>query len=534
LNGLHHGQSRPSTTKTPSVDIDPLVDVNSLKNTLDAYRAANRTSDLLLEYDAEGIHIPTTEVKENKFKHTPANNHPKLGSRSLRGHLSAGSTGKGTVADTTTQWALDKDTKVPIVFRLPWTRKLSGSSWLSAEEQLSNEIGAFEAYVSPTREEQHAAGFAFGDLRRVIKHTHRHFDVDIIGSRCTGTADPLSDIDVNVSLPITPSSMGARTQPDNILRVISKTIQWWRSNHQNQECPIELVYHVHKAVVPILLCRHRKTGLPIQIQATPRTFDSTEYVRSFMKEFPTLKGLFKVMRQALHMRDLHSGRHGGLTSYPLLNMIVASLKLYEGKSAPSNSGAHLLHFLDLYCDIDFAKMGISTRPLGMFSRNQDCPTEVEKAALLSGLYTTELQGQQHMIARNKKSTSLMVFQDPANPMNNLGSSAWRIRDVQETLIRLRHQLKVAMEAWDNTQTQASDDTSNTERSVTPARGQSVLGALLEGNYRLYEYDRSDVKKAVQDLNHLSMSKTGAEVFDGEPDLDIQLSSGNGGRNTNYR
>lgn len=528
LSDLYHGQSRPSTTKTPSLHIDPLVDVNSLANTVDAYRAANRAPDLLQQYDSEGRSIPTTKVKKKKPKQDRAKTSTKAGSRSLRNHLTPASTGKGSVANTTTQWALGKDDNIPIAYRLPWTRNyrkpFSGSPWLSAEEQLSKEIEAFEAYVSPTQEEQHAAELAFSDLRRVIKHTDKHIDVDIIGSRSTGTADPLSDIDVNVSLPITPSSMKAQIQPDRILRAIRSSIHTWRSNHRNQECPIESVYHVNKAVVPILLCRHRQTGLPIQIQSTPRTFDSTEYVRSFIKEFPTLRSLFKVMRQVLHMRDLHNGQHGGLTSYPLLNMIVASLKLSEGKSTPSNSGAHLLHFLDLYCEVDFATMGISTRPLGFFSKDKDFPTEVEKAAAASGLYTTEIQGQQHLITRAKTATSIMVFQDPANPTNNLGRSAWRIRDVQETLIRLRHQLKLAMEAWDRTQAQASGETLNIQGSATPARGQSVLGALLEGNYRLYEYDRSDIKKAVQDLNHLATSKIRAETLDLEGELDVPLSS----------
>ncbi|KEF62311.1 uncharacterized protein A1O9_00283 [Exophiala aquamarina CBS 119918] len=528
LSVLYHGQSRPSTTKTPSIEIDPLVDVNSLANTVDAYRAANRAPGLLLQYGSKGSSLPTNKVNWNKPKHDRANQFPRAASRSLRNHLTPGSTRKGTVADTTTQWALDKDAIIPSAYRLPWTRNfgmpLSGSPWLSAEEQLSKEIEAFETYVSPTQEEQNAAELAFSDLRRVIKATNKHMDVDIIGSRSTGTADPLSDIDVNVSLPITPSSMKAQIQPDRILRSISSSIRTWRTNHQNRECPIETVLYVKKAVVPILLCRHSQTGLPIQIQSTPRTFDSTEYVRSFMKEFPTLRSLFKVMRQVLHMRDLHNGQHGGLTSYPLLNMIVASLKLSEGKSAPTNSGAHLLHFLDLYCEIDFATMGISTRPLGFFSKDKDRPAAAEKAAAVSGLYTTEIQGQQHLITRAKTSPSILVFQDPANPTNNLGKSAWRIRDVQETLVRLRHQLKLAMEAWDKTQIQEREETSNTKGSATPTRGQSVLRALLEGDYRLYEYDRNDIRKAVQDLNHSATSKIKQEILGVDGEIDVPLSS----------
>lgn len=530
---FYHIQSRSSTTKPPSIpsiDIDPLVDVNSLANTLDAHRAANRAPDLQARYfvDDEGNSFPVYRVRGDRPSYNVGiRKHP--GSRSFRGSVSPGPIGNGRVADITTQWTLDAHSKTPTAYRMPWTRNykksLSDSAWRSSEEQLSKEIEAFEAYVSPTKDEQCAAELALSDLRQVVKNTNKHMDMDVIGSRTTGTADPLSDIDVNLSLPVTPSTMKSQIQPDQILIAIRSSINGWRRNHQNQECPIESVLHVKKAVVPILLCRHKRTGLPIQIQSTPRTFDSTEYVRSFLKEFPTLRSLFKVLRQVLHMRDLHNGQHGGLTSYPLLNMIVASLKLSEGKYSSSNSGAHLLHFLDLYCDIDFATTGISTRPLGLFSKTKGVQTEAQRAAIASGLYTTEIQGQQHMILRSKKSGSKMVLQDPANPMNNLGKSAFRIRDVQETLIHLRNQLKVAMEKWDETQEQAGHMTLNVKASnPNPNRGQSVLRALLEGDYRLYEYDRSDIRRAVRDLNHAATSKIRAETLSVEGELDVPLKS----------
>lgn len=520
-------QLRPSSTKPPPIVVDPLVDVNSLANTLDAYRTANRTPGLYTRYaiDHEGKFTKSDEGADDHFALAQS-----LGSRSLRGSLRSNQIGSGKVARPVTQWALTTHSKTPAIQRVPWTKKsyqktLPGSPWLSAEERLSQEIEAFEAYVSPTKEEQTAAELAASDLRRVIKNAETQMDMDIIGSRSTGTADPLSDIDVNVSLPVTPSSMKARIQPEQILTTIRSSIRGWRWNHQNQECPIETVLHVKKAVVPILLCRHRQTGLPIQIQATPRTFDSTEYVRSFLKEFPTLRSLFKVLRQVLHMRELHNGQHGGLTSYPLLNMIVASLKMSEGKSAPSNSGAHLLHFLDLYSEIDFVAMGISTRPLGLFSRKDDVETEVDKAAKASGLYTTELQGQKHMIVRTRKSgAKMMILQDPANPMNNLGKSAFRIRDVQETFIYLRHRLRMAMEAWDKTQAQAGDDAPIPKKPADPYISQSVLKVLLEGDYRLYEYDRGDIKRAVRDLSHTATSKIRAEQLDLEGELDVPPSS----------
>lgn len=526
-----HVQLRLSSTKPPSVTIDPLVDVNSLENTLDAYRRANRSPDLYQRYGSipqERHSKSRAGVRGGTPKDSAAGAQYKT-SRSLRGSLKSTHVGSGRVAGLITQWALTSDSKTPTTQRVPWTNKVyqrasPDLAWPSAEERLSQEIEAFDAYVSPTNDERSAAELAASELRRVIKNADAEMDMDIIGSRSTGTADPLSDIDANVSLPITPSSMKNRIHPEQILPTIMATIRAWRWHHPDEECPIETVHYVKKAVVPILLCRHRQTGLPIQIQSTPRTFDSTEYVRSFLKEFPTLRSLFKVIRQVLHMRGLHNGQHGGLTSYPLLNMIVASLKLSEGKAAPSNSGAHLLHFLNLYSDIDFSAVGISTRPLGLFSRNEDTPTEVQKAAEASGLYASELMGQKHMIVRTRRSgAKVPLLQDPANAVNNLGKSAFRIRDVQETFIDLRHRLQLAMREWDMTQAKASEETSIPRNSKSSYGRQSVLKVLLEGDYRIYDYDRADIRRAVRDLTHTATSKIRAEDLNVEAELDVPSS-----------
>jgi hypothetical protein len=34
----------------------------------------------------------------------------------------------------------------------------------------------------------------------------------------------------------------------------------------------------------------------------------------------------------------------------------------------------------------------------------------------------------------------------------------------------------------------------------------VLKILLEGDYRIYDYDRADLRRAVRDMNHTATSK----------------------------
>lgn len=52
----------------------------------------------------------------------------------------------------------------------------------------------------------------------------------------------------------------------------------------------------------------------------------------------------------------------------------------------------------------------------------------------------------------------------------------------------------------------------------------MLKVLLEGDYRLYEYDRGDIKRAVRDLSHTATSKIRAEQLDLEGELDVPPSS----------
>ncbi|ETI29472.1 hypothetical protein G647_01925 [Cladophialophora carrionii CBS 160.54] len=484
---------RPTTFTT-----EANIDIKSLENTLRAHREANREPVVRKIYkkgesvwikDRDGG-LPALKVKVPRkdiglFKRVDL---PPI--TALR----------GTNRDLDALWRIkDTEKNPPLHYRLPWLRHLDSTDSLApsaAIDRLTDEIRAFEKYSSPSEEEQRAASDALNDIIDCIKDIDAGLIVDVIGSRATNLADPLSDLDINVASPEQCAILDdpAQEAPFRVLKKIYKALRKpSKESNQSVSRRIETHYYLKQARVPILLCRHKPTGLPIQIQSTPRTYDSREYVKASLREYPSLKGLFKVLKQLLQMRGLTIGSGGGITSYPLLQMIVATLKFSEARFHPADLGGQFLFFLDFYSDIDFSTHGISTEPLELFSksvgRGSGCDEEADDA---SDGPETPLQSHVTFKGRTRRRSPtsmshLMTLQDPANPINDLGKSCFHIKDVQETFIALRATLKRAMAEWD-------------APSKTPARsgGQSVARSLLEpcvgGDYRIYEHERDDLRR----------------------------------------
>jgi hypothetical protein len=412
---------------------------------------------------------------------------------------------RGTSRDLDVLWRISSTEKnPPLQFRLPWLRHLDSADsncHMSAVERLAAEIRAFERYSSPSEEEQRAANDALQDFVDSIKKVGDGLVVDVIGSRATNLADPLSDLDINVSHLSQWEAAGESVEaaPFSVLNKIHKTFR--RAAPATSEPVshrIEVQLYLKKARVPILLCHHKATGLPIQVQSTPRTYDSREYVKAALKEYPSLRGLFKVLKQLLQMRGLTVGSSGGVTSYPLLQMIVAALKFSGGRFHPADIGNQFLFFLDFYSDIDFSRHGLSTEPLELFSksvgraRNRDEELEgLQDGTKLHGSgRPAQAQSAFQRRSRGKSRLSneyLMTLQDPANPVNDLGKSCFQILDVQETFIALRATMKRVLAEWDK----SSGILGRPEQQVSM---RSLLEPCVGGDYRIYEQERDDLRR----------------------------------------
>ncbi len=493
------GADSPTTFTT-----EPNIDINSLENTLRAHREANRAPVVRRTYKkGASVRIKDADIGLSPIKvKIPQKKAPQF----KRIDLSPGQVfTRGTSRDLDVLWRVsDTEKNPPLQYRLPWLQYLKSpdsNHHISAVERLTAEIHAFERYSSPSEEEQRTADDALQHLIERVAEAGKDLVVDVIGSRSTNLADPLSDLDINVSSPeqLVTSDEPAQEAPLKVLNRLDKVLRrppkgTIKSIHHR----IEIQYFLKQARVPILLCYHKPSGLPLQIQSTPRTFDSREYVKASLREYPSLRGIFKVIKQLLQMRGLTVGSSGGITSYPLLQMIVAALKFSEGRYHSSDVGNQFLFFLDFYSNIDFSTHGISTEPLELFSKgvvrsrdhdeqstDPDDQSELRDRARLRQGHAT-FQGRSRKQSQRAKHY-LMTLQDPANPVNDLGKSCFQIQDVQETFIAIRATMKRAMAEWDRI-------------SRTPLRPDQSLGArsLLEncigGDYRIYEHERDDLRR----------------------------------------
>jgi DNA polymerase sigma len=478
---------------------NPNVDVNSLENTLKAHRDVNRAPSIRkirgIGQSAQ-IRDPEIGIPAEKVKV------PQKAGQFKRIALDKFTAARGTSRDLDALWKIhDTDKNPPLQYRLPWLRHLEnerGVSHASAADRLAAEIRAFEKYFTPTQEEQHVAEGAINDLVATVKDIDATYVVDVIGSRSTNLAEPLSDIDLNICPP-KKSDTTKLFETDAQVLILNKLHRALRnsSSKSKSSAParFDVQYFVKHARVPILLCSHQASGLAVQVQCTPRTEDSREHVKAALKEFPSLRSLFKVLKQALQMRGLTVGSCGGITSYPLLQMIVAALKLSEARFHPNDVANHFLHFLEFYSDIDFSMYGISTEPLELFSKRSATERASEHGTEQS-TKRRKRRGQSHSKEQGtfkgriqnrtiEGDRYLMTLQDPANPVNDLGKSCYRINDVQETLIAIRATMLRSMATWDSH--------SAANRSDQSPGVRSLLEPCIGGDYRVYEYERDDLR-----------------------------------------
>src|SRR5271156_4021457 len=349
--------------------------------------------------------------------------------------------------------------------------------------------------MSPTTPEREAAGRAMADLFACIQCAAPSVEIDVIGSQGTGLASPFSDIDLNVAPTYQHSDRDAFT----LLGYLAKEMQKPQANpYRPKRNPVQVNVFIDHARIPIISGVHVPTGLDFQIQSATDCFRTMEYTRSFLSEYPTLQALFLVLKQMLKMRGLTDGWKGGLTTYPLIGMIVAALKFSEGKFDRQDVGQQLLFFLDMYGDIDFYTTGISISPLQYtrkrmarlssvpLPRNSPiAPDRTGSSPPLSDLRKEDLAATKWISVLNTTRPFLMSLQDPANMYNDLGRGVFMIKHIQATLITARERLKETMKAWEEC---------IEEKRVEPNSPKPILAWLLGGDYRLFEHERQELRK----------------------------------------
>jgi hypothetical protein len=351
-------------------------------------------------------------------------------------------------------------------WRLPWLQFTSQEK-KAASARLTEEIHAFAEYMQPTAAEKRAAAQAFEDVESVFRAIAPKYTLETIGSRASGLADPLSDIDINVR-----QTGGAWLDDVDDRPTALKTLKQWGIALRQQwySGTLRILGVRSNARVPVLEAFHFPTSFPVQVQHTVTGFNSTEYAKAFVKEHPSVRAVYLVLKQMLAMRGLMHGRLGGLTSYPLLNMIVAHIKLSESNLEQDDVAGLLLSFLDRYGHVDFKHTRFSVVPPACI------PLDVEE---ISG---TEALPKTSPGAQGNDSAEFMTLIDPADPSNNLGRNFKNIKAVQELLKDVHTQLRDAMDRW-NRRIDAGKEPTEI----------SLLASMLEGEYTAFEVSRASLR-----------------------------------------
>lgn len=478
---------------------EPNVDPDSLRNTLEAHRAANRAS-LIVKIVGKGsrrqpIVVPSLigrDERPEKLWGSRARS-PRVPSataktRSKNKQLREGESGTQLLA----QWNPSPETRSSEMY--PWMKYMKQSPGTEPEgrltgvEQLDREIDAFFSYSQASPQEERAAEQALRDISMAIAEIDSELKVDIVGSRATGLHSPLSDIDINVS---TSTPRTSKTSAVKILKRIAEHLL----SPANNRGRFRSVVCLSRPRVPILTVRHAPTYLEVQVQSTVDVFLSKEQAMTYVNEFPTLQRLFLVLKQMLGMRGLNRGTNGGLTSYPLLVMIVAALKFSEGKFDRRDAGGQLLFFLDMYSDIDFNQTAISFFPLQYIVKRHPHISVMPQArsaaralenklqeSVDSGLAVQDIDARRSFATLQPAAEFLMCLQDPANVQKDLGRAAFRIREIQTTFIHIREKLKSDLKQWE-------DWDVSSEQSP-------LLASCVGGDHRILEDLRNDLRESV--------------------------------------
>lgn len=476
------GGKRPARRLSKLVDEDVIVS-SSLSETLQAHKNANASGPVIRRVNRSSSPIRTNSKLKSTVRSSSSiglelnrNTNHAGSARGLRDY-------EGRVCPLDMAWEIIG--QVPRSLRLPWMRTLDldGSFQEIAQDRLSAEIQAADAFFTPGKEEVQSAFDAWKELESYLQGYRPDLKLDLIGSRVSGLAMPLSDLDFNIKI---------TSGHDKILESI-----WSKMKYEKEPRKVvETSYSALFARVPILVGIHMKTGLEIQVQHADTGYGSLETVKGLLAEHPNLRPLFKVLRQMTKIRGLNLGG-GRITSYPLLNMIAVVLKLNPQECAPRHLGLNLLKFLDFWTDgIDLYNTGITHIPspyvqsqLGPFDTTQEYFADEKTALDTISMVVHDPVGARPAFF-NKRSDLhelhkghddyMLVLHDPANPYNDLGGNLFKIKHLQATLIDIKQRLKQDMAQWDRISRSGGQH---------KAPSASLLKHFLEGDYTLYNLER---------------------------------------------
>ncbi|GBG58863.1 hypothetical protein CBR_g262 [Chara braunii] len=299
----------------------------------------------------------------------------------------------------------------------PWTpvgRK--GVFLRSPLLQLHQDIVDFMDFVTPTEQEQEMRSAAVRRVQDVVTGIWPSCKVVVFGSFATGLYLPTSDVDVvvlnsNVGAPVT----GLRAVASGLSRNrVAKKIQV-----------------IGKARVPIVKFVESESGISFDISFDLMNGpDAADFIKKCIRELPPLRPLTLVLKIFLQQRELNEVYTGGIGSYALLVMVMASLQLHPSRrgvnsvgirnALEGNLGILLLDFFELYGrGLNLRDVGVSCRSGGRFYPKR----------------STRMF--------NPDKPFLLSVEDPQTPENDIGKSSFNFSKVRAAFIHAYTKLTAA-------------------------------------------------------------------------------------------
>ena len=375
----------------------------------------------------------------------------------------------GSARDLHGEWILQLEGKTRAArMRRPWVLCLDQADQ-DPSVRLSAEIQAFDDYMRPSPAESGAANTALSSIKDSLGSD---YTTTPMGSRATGLETPFSDIDIGVH----------RTEWDfEALNPLNqRTVMYHRL------LPLHILFRgdtnnfrktkLLKSRVPVLTTVHRATDLEIQIQCQQRPDNRQEATKAYMKDMPSLRPLYHVLRHALTIRDLVGAREGGIGSYPLFVMIMTALQFLGQDYKSLDLGEQLLYVLKFWAELDTTNGAYAADPPRVLNKKKIKDEWYANGKPLDP--TINAQAAIDQILEHQASRPyLLCLQDPADPSHDLGRNCHHIKSIQLTLKAIQDQLLSSMRI---------------EMDETAWK----LDSLVRADYQHFEWQRSKLAHLV--------------------------------------
>lgn len=308
--------------------------------------------------------------------------------------------------------------------------------------RLDAEITEFIAWMEPTESELNARNELLARMMGLIKEHVPNLATEPFGSQTTGLAMPTSDIDIRIYDP--KHNAKIKRGSATYLKYVHEIFVGLKRMEKTLRLDSGFVLAVfHQGHFPLVSAQHIDTSLMVQIVAASPPYKTQQSIRTLVAEYPNLKPLFMVIKTIFDMRGLSDVYNGGLGSYSIFNMIVASLRLharlYPNPESPPTPGTQLLDFLRFYgTQLNTYRWGISTSTGKLFAKRSTLRQRERKQAVEAHDWLR--LGQQNIQRPVRYQRFLLCLQDAADPYNDLGKKSFAIKHVQATLNRLYNQM----------------------------------------------------------------------------------------------